>query len=158
MLILWSSTSTKTIKMAYPSGRFGKPICYFPHSFLFQLFNFSGSTLSLWRKEEQIIMFNFHLVLHPSPRTHLVGEVMITTAIIWEGPATEIFFFWTIACGYTGSGFTAAINQLAYGAPPGLGPGDACGRCFQLTGTKDPYSPDYAGPFKSIVVKVTNLW
>ena len=69
---------------------------------------------------------------------------------------TDLFL--TIACGYSGSGFSAAMNQLAYGAPPGLGPGDACGRCFRLTGTADPYSPAYTGPFNSIVVKVTNLW
>ena len=49
---------------------------------------------------------------------------------------TELFL--TIACGKTGSGFTAAMNQLAYGAPPGLGAGDACGRCFSLTGNFDP--------------------
>ena len=71
-------------------------------------------------------------------------------------PLTELFL--TIACGKTASGFTAAMNQLAFGAPPGLGPGDACGRCFSLTGTADPYSPAFTGPFHSIVVKVTNLW
>jgi hypothetical protein len=71
-------------------------------------------------------------------------------------PVTELFL--TIACGKTGSGFTAAMNQLAFGAPPNLGPGDACGRCFSLTGTADPYSPAFTGPFNSIVVKVTNLW
>ncbi|KAF8817487.1 endoglucanase [Phlegmacium glaucopus] len=61
------------------------------------------------------------------------------------------------ACGKTGSGFTAAMNQLAFGAPPGLGAGDACGRCFSLTGTSDPYSPAFTGPFNSIVVMVTDL-
>jgi len=50
------------------------------------------------------------------------------------------------------------MNQLAFGAPPGLGPGDACGRCFSLTGTADPYSPAFTGPFHSIVVMVTDLW
>jgi hypothetical protein len=50
------------------------------------------------------------------------------------------------------------LNQLAFGAMPGGGPGDACGRCFALTGTSDPYSLAFQGPFKSIVVKVTNLW
>ena len=49
------------------------------------------------------------------------------------------------------------MNQLSFGAPGGQGAGDACGRCFRLTGTKDPYSPWYTGPFKSIVVKVNNL-
>jgi len=56
------------------------------------------------------------------------------------------------------SGFTAAINQLAFGAGPGEGGGDACGRCFALTATADPYSPAFTGPFNSIVVKVTDLW
>jgi hypothetical protein len=73
--------------------------------------------------------------------------------------------FWTSmltphvpACGRAASGYTAAINQLAFGSGPGLGPGDACGRCFALTGRADPYSPNYTGPFKTIVVKVTDLW
>ena len=55
------------------------------------------------------------------------------------------------------TGFTAAMSQLSYGAPPGSGPGDACGRCFVVTGTHDPYSTNFTGPFNSIVVKVTNL-
>ncbi len=62
-----------------------------------------------------------------------------------------------IACGKASYGYTAAINQLAFGAPGGQGAGDACGRCFRVTATKDPYSPWFEGPFKSIVVKVTNL-
>ncbi|KIK61647.1 glycoside hydrolase family 45 protein [Collybiopsis luxurians FD-317 M1] len=61
------------------------------------------------------------------------------------------------ACGVTGTGFTAAMNQLAFGAPPGLGPGDACGRCFSITGTEDPFSPSFTGPFNTIIVKVTDL-
>ena len=62
------------------------------------------------------------------------------------------------ACGKSASGFTAAISQLSFGSAPGLGAGDACGRCFALTGNKDPYSPNYTGPFgQSIVVKVTDL-
>ena len=63
------------------------------------------------------------------------------------------------ACGYsTSSGYTAAINQFSYGAPAGVGPGDACGRCFALTATADPYAPNYTGPFgKTIIVKVTDL-
>ncbi|KZT12299.1 glycoside hydrolase family 45 protein [Laetiporus sulphureus 93-53] len=63
----------------------------------------------------------------------------------------------TPACGETATGYTAAMNQLSFGAPSGDGEGDACGRCFRLTGTVDPYSPDYSGPFYSIVVKVTDL-
>ncbi|EKM81821.1 hypothetical protein AGABI1DRAFT_126178 [Agaricus bisporus var. burnettii JB137-S8] len=61
------------------------------------------------------------------------------------------------ACGKTASGFTAAVNQLMFGASPGLGPGDACGRCFSVTATADPFSPAYMGPFHTIVVKVTDL-
>lgn len=57
----------------------------------------------------------------------------------------------------TGVGATAAMNQLSFGAPPGLGAGDACGRCFSLTGTHDPFSPSFAGPFHTIVVKVSDL-
>lgn len=63
-----------------------------------------------------------------------------------------------VACGKSASGYTAAINQLAFGSVPGLGAGDACGRCFALTGNKDPYSPSYTGPFgQTIVVKVTDM-
>ncbi len=63
-----------------------------------------------------------------------------------------------LACGKSASGYTAAINQLAFGSAPGSGAGDACGRCFALTGNADPYSPNYSGPFgKTIVVKVTDL-
>ncbi|KAF8265957.1 glycoside hydrolase family 45 protein [Lactarius quietus] len=61
------------------------------------------------------------------------------------------------ACGKTASGYTAALNQLSYGAGPNEGPGDACGRCFKLTGSSDPNSPNSQGPFNSIVVKVNDL-
>ncbi|KZT25267.1 glycoside hydrolase family 45 protein [Neolentinus lepideus HHB14362 ss-1] len=61
------------------------------------------------------------------------------------------------ACGVTATGYTAAMNQLSFGSSPGAGPGDACGRCFAITGTADPYSPSYTGPFNTIVVKVTDL-
>ncbi|KAF7356908.1 Endoglucanase V-like protein [Mycena venus] len=78
------------------------------------------------------------------------------------GPGSASFTMYTgcnqPACGIAASGYTAAISQLAFGSAPGLGPGDACGRCFALTGTEDPYSPSYTGPFgKSIVVKVTDM-
>ncbi|OCH91482.1 hypothetical protein OBBRIDRAFT_834143 [Obba rivulosa] len=49
------------------------------------------------------------------------------------------------------------MNQLSFGAPPGDGAGDACGRCFTITGTEDPFTPSFAGPFNNIVVKVTDL-
>ncbi|KAH9032426.1 hypothetical protein EDB85DRAFT_2145547 [Lactarius pseudohatsudake] len=61
------------------------------------------------------------------------------------------------ACGKSATGFTAAMSELAFGAQSGLGPGDACGRCFQVTGDSDPSTPSFTGPFNSIVVKVTNL-
>jgi len=61
------------------------------------------------------------------------------------------------ACGRVGSGYTAAMNQFSFGAPPSVGPGDACGRCFELTGLEDPYSPAYTGPFNTIIVQVTDL-
>ncbi|KAK7685672.1 hypothetical protein QCA50_011016 [Cerrena zonata] len=61
------------------------------------------------------------------------------------------------ACGIAANGFTAAINQLSFGSAPGLGAGDACGRCFAVTASQDPFSPSFPGPFKTIVVKVTDL-
>ncbi|KAH7922326.1 endoglucanase V-like protein [Leucogyrophana mollusca] len=61
------------------------------------------------------------------------------------------------ACGKSATGYTAAMSQLSFGSAPGSGPGDACGRCFALTGEADPYSPSYTGPFKTVVVKVTDL-
>lgn len=63
----------------------------------------------------------------------------------------------SVACGISATGFTAAINQLTFGSAPGSGAGDACGRCFRLTGTEDPFSPSFSGPFNSVVVKVTDL-
>ncbi|KAF7289520.1 Endoglucanase V-like protein [Mycena chlorophos] len=79
------------------------------------------------------------------------------------GPSTASFTMYSgcqmPACGVTASGYTAAISQLAFGSVPGLGPGDACGRCFSITGTADPYSPSYTGPFgATIVVKVCLLY
>ncbi|KAF8478251.1 glycoside hydrolase family 45 protein [Gautieria morchelliformis] len=61
------------------------------------------------------------------------------------------------ACGVTATGFTTAMNQLSFGAAGGEGAGDACGRCFAISGKADPYSPSYPGPFSTIVVKVTDL-
>ena len=52
----------------------------------------------------------------------------------------------SVACGIAATGYTAAMNQLSFGAAPGDGAGDACGRCFRLTGSADPYSPSYTGP------------
>jgi hypothetical protein len=166
---LWLSTSReKTIKMSIRKEDDLARTCYFPpHSFLF-LPLFSRSR-SLWgvkyqhrhrhrHQHQRTVTFNLALVLHPLPCILVVHlQVMITTALTID----DWFYFicWQLACGISaGSGFTAAINQLAYGAPPGMGAGDACGRCFRLTGTGDPYTPSYAGPFHSIVVKATNLW
>ncbi|KAF8479521.1 endoglucanase V-like protein [Russula ochroleuca] len=54
------------------------------------------------------------------------------------------------------SGFTAAVNELAFGSNHSFG--DACGRCFKITPTKDPFSPKFTGPFGNhIIVKVNNL-
>ncbi|VDB86690.1 unnamed protein product [Peniophora sp. CBMAI 1063] len=63
------------------------------------------------------------------------------------------------ACGIdTTSGYTAAISQLTFGSAPGLGAGDACGRCFKISATADPYNPSYTGPFgDTIIVKVTDM-
>ena len=60
------------------------------------------------------------------------------------------------ACGRNVTGFSAAMSQLTFGAPPGLGAGDACGRCYQVTANADPFS-NYSGPFNTITVKTTNL-
>ncbi|KAH8116256.1 endoglucanase V-like protein [Phellopilus nigrolimitatus] len=61
------------------------------------------------------------------------------------------------ACGISATGFTAAMSQLSFGSGPGLGAGDACGRCFAVTATEDPFSPSFTGPFQTVVVKVTDL-
>ena len=70
-----------------------------------------------------------------------------------------MYLSYLIACGYSASsGYTAAMNQLAFGSYPGVGPGDACGRCFAITADADPYSPDFTGPFgQTIVIKVTDM-
>ena len=50
------------------------------------------------------------------------------------------------------------MNELSFGSVTGLGPGDACGRCFAVVATADPYDPAYTGPFgPTIVVKVTDM-
>jgi hypothetical protein len=49
------------------------------------------------------------------------------------------------------------MSQNSFGAAGGQGGGDACGRCFRLSGNHDPYTADFKGPFYSIVVKVTDL-
>jgi len=63
----------------------------------------------------------------------------------------------TPACGKMAHGFTAAMDQLSFGAAGGEGSGDACGRCFRITATGDPYSPNFQGPFNTVVVKITDL-
>ena len=60
------------------------------------------------------------------------------------------------ACGQKVNGYSAAVNALAYGANSGTG--GACGRCFKIVPTSDPYTPSSKGPFgNSIVVKVNDL-
>ena len=49
------------------------------------------------------------------------------------------------------------MSQLAFGSVPGLGAGNACGRCFEITGDYDPYDPSFTGPFNKIVVKDTDM-
>ena len=61
----------------------------------------------------------------------------------------------SLACGGTVNGYSAAVNTLAFGADISFG--DACGRCFKITATGDPYTPSFEGPFNSIVVKVNDL-
>lgn len=54
------------------------------------------------------------------------------------------------------SGFSVAVNQLAFGADSGAG--GACGRCFKISATYDPYTPSYMGPWGgTIVVKANDL-
>jgi hypothetical protein len=53
-------------------------------------------------------------------------------------------------------GYTAAVNVLSFGAMESAG--DACGRCFEIAPTKDPYSPEYTGQMGTpIIVRVTDL-
>ncbi|KAI0085190.1 endoglucanase V-like protein [Irpex rosettiformis] len=91
-----------------------------------------------------------------------VPEKRATGGYVQQASGTASFTYYSgcgsPACGRSASGFSAAINQLSFGSAPGSGAGDACGRCFALTGNADPYSPGYTGPFgKTIVVKVTDL-
>jgi hypothetical protein len=52
--------------------------------------------------------------------------------------------------------YSAQVNELAFGASNSVG--DACGRCFRITPTGDPYAPTYSGPYgKTIVVRVNDL-
>jgi len=110
-------------------------------------------------------MLNFGLI------TYLVAIISVASALSVDKRATggyvqnpsgsASFTHYTgcgsPACGISATGFTAAMNQLSFGSAPGSGAGDACGRCFALTGTEDPFSPAFTGPFHSIVVKVTDL-
>ena len=68
----------------------------------------------------------------------------------------DIIIF-SAACGVNfTSGFTSAVNELAFGANNSYG--DACGRCFRITPTEDPFDLSYEGPFgNTIIVKVNNL-
>ncbi|KAJ3559278.1 hypothetical protein NM688_g436 [Phlebia brevispora] len=83
------------------------------------------------------------------------GYVQVTSG---NASFTEYWGCSEPACGIVANGFTAAMNQLSFGAPSGVGPGDACGRCFAVTADYDPYSPAYTGPWgQTIVVKITDL-
>ncbi|KAI0286107.1 endoglucanase V-like protein, partial [Russula aff. rugulosa BPL654] len=63
----------------------------------------------------------------------------------------------TPSCGVNfTSGFTAAVNELAFGSNHSFG--DACGRCFNITPTADLFAANFSGPFgNSIIVNVNNL-
>ncbi|KAF8267888.1 RlpA-like double-psi beta-barrel-protein domain-containing protein-containing protein [Lactarius quietus] len=62
------------------------------------------------------------------------------------------------ACGKSASGPMAAMNALSFGSPSSAaGPGDACGRCFNVTGTSDPNPPSNSSQSTSMVVKVFDL-
>ncbi|KAH9056732.1 endoglucanase V-like protein [Lactarius vividus] len=79
-----------------------------------------------------------------------------------QNPSGTASFTWhkgcaAPACGKNVTGFSTALNQLAFGSETGLGAGDACGRCFKVTGDKDPFSANFTGPFNSIIVKATNM-
>ncbi|KAN0129831.1 endoglucanase V-like protein [Lactarius tabidus] len=94
-----------------------------------------------------------------------------TDGYVQEPNGTASFTFYSgcqsPACGETTTnttggiggtnGFSAAVSQLAFGSEPGLGAGNACGRCFELTGEKDPYDLSFNGPFKTIIVKATDM-
>ena len=69
----------------------------------------------------------------------------------------HILRFLPAACGVNfTSGFTSAVNELAFGSNHSFG--DACGRCFQITPTADPFNSSFQGPFgNTIIVKVNNL-
>jgi hypothetical protein len=105
------------------------------------------------------------MVLHPS-RSTLAVRALVSNASRTPQVHTRLVHN-TAACGETTTnttggiggtnGFSAAVSQLAFGSEPGLGAGNACGRCFELTGEKDPYDLSFNGPFKTIIVKATDM-
>ncbi|KAE9399871.1 hypothetical protein BT96DRAFT_965496 [Gymnopus androsaceus JB14] len=48
-------------------------------------------------------------------------------------------------------------SGLRRSSVPGMGAGNARGRCFALTADADPYDPEDTGPFTTIIVKVTDM-
>ncbi|KAI0690532.1 hypothetical protein BC835DRAFT_1417742 [Cytidiella melzeri] len=74
-----------------------------------------------------------------------VSEKRATGGYVQRASGTASFTQYTgcgtPAYGTSASGFTAAVDQLAFGAAPGSGAGDACGRCFAITGIEDPSLP-----------------
>lgn len=58
--------------------------------------------------------------------------------------------------GLTGGGFTAAIDQKAFGVAAGQGAGPACGVCYSVTMDADYLGVPIANP-KSVKVRINNL-
>ena len=77
--------------------------------------------------------------------------------VVLHGSRAERDYILPVACGVNfTSGFTSAVNELAFGSNHSFG--DACGRCFQITATANPFNSSYRGPFgNTIIVKVNNL-
>jgi len=98
------------------------------------------------------IPVEMHLSLHTTvaklPVSH-PSIVKVTRSSLGASPHPP-------ACGQRVNGYSAAVNELAFGANRAAG--GACGRCFKITANSDPYTPSYAGPFgNTIVVKVNDL-
>ena len=109
-----------------------------------------GESSDRWLRPEP----NWKRVLHDVYRMQCARYVTFISRVAFTAVTLTVQIS---ACGISATGFTAAISQLSFGSGPGLGAGDACGRCFAVTATEDPFSPSFTGPFQTVVVKVTDL-